>query len=64
MRIAVLLLHTVPRVLFCAFLLLLAFAAHWLLGLLAALVLVPTALGVVGEYMDANSQERSQAGPR
>ena len=60
MRIFVLIVHTVPRVLLCAFLLLCAFAVHWLLGLLAAVVLIPAGLGFVGEYLDAIAQEPTQ----
>lgn len=57
MRTTVLLLHTVPRILLCAFLLLAAFAVHWLLGLLAALVLIPVGIGFYGEYRDAIARE-------
>lgn len=57
-RMAVLVLHTAPAIAVALLVLLVAFAIHWLLGIVA---LLPIGLGIgalVGEYQDAKQAKR------
>jgi hypothetical protein len=63
MRLAALLFYVVPRVLVCAAALAVAWFLHWLLGVLATVVLVPTAIGFYGEYRDAIARAGSREVP-
>ena len=61
MRIAVLMLITLPRIAICLLLALWAFSYHWLAGFLSCFILVPAAASFWGDYL--NARKRSQEVP-